>query len=86
LKVAVKSYKIPIEAPRDLIEAFFEKKKKALREILRHVSYSRTGKAHLNFKAEDRRILRNTLLNNWKYSKHYVDSAINSVIGLVKGG
>ncbi len=25
------------------------------------------------------------MLRGWKYSKHYVDSAINSVIGLVKG-
>lgn len=24
-------------------------------------------------------------LREWKYSKHYVDSAISSVIGLVKG-
>ena len=24
------------------------------------------------------------MLRNWKYSKHYVDSAINSIIALVK--
>ena len=82
---AVKAYKIPIEAPRDLIEAYFEVKRRALRGVLNHVTYSRTGKAHLNFKAGDRRKLRNDLLKDWKYSKHYVDSAINSVIGLVKG-
>ena len=81
----VKAYKIPIESPRDLIEAYFEVKKKALREILNHVTYSRTGKTHLNFRADKRRELRNKLLKDWRYSKHYIDSAINSVIGLVKG-
>ena len=82
---AIKAYKIPIEAPRDLVEAYFEAKKRALREVLDHVTYSQTGKAHLRFKAGDRRRLRNKLLNDWRYSKHYIDSAINSVIGLVKG-
>ena len=82
---AIKAYKIPVEVPRDLIEAYFEVKKRALREILSHVTRSRTEKAHLNFKAEDRRRLRSILLSDWKFSKHYIDSAINSVIGLVKG-
>ncbi|MCD6537653.1 transposase, partial [Candidatus Bathyarchaeota archaeon] len=82
---AVKAYRIPVEAPIDLIEAYFEVRKKALREMLDHVAYSKTGKIHLNFKADDRRKLRNTLLRDWRYSKHYIDSAINSVIGLVKG-
>ena len=81
----IKSYKVPIEAPRDLVEAYFEAKRKALRDVLDHVTYSRTGKAHLRFRAGDRRRLRNKLLNDWRYSKHYIDSAINSVIGLVKG-
>ncbi|MEM3790416.1 MAG: transposase [Thermoproteota archaeon] len=35
-------------------------------------------------KAEDRKKLRDELLKDWRFSKHYVDSAINSVIGLVK--
>ena len=80
-----KAYKIPIEAPRDLIEAYFEVKRKALREILSHIIYSQTGKAHLDFRADERRELRNRLLKDWRYSKHYIDSVINSVIGLVKG-
>jgi len=82
---AVKAYKIPIETPRDLIEAYFEVKRRALREILSHITYSQTKKTHLNFKAEDRRKLRNDLSKDWRYSKHYIDSAINSVIGLIKG-
>ncbi len=82
---ATKAYKAPIEAPKDLIEAYFEAKKKALREVLNHVTHSENGKAHLSFKAGDRRRLRNNLLKGWKYSRHYVDSAINSAIGLVKG-
>ncbi|MCD6537944.1 transposase, partial [Candidatus Bathyarchaeota archaeon] len=85
MEEAIKAYKIPVEAPRDLIEAYFEAKRKALRDVLDHVTYSRTGKAHLRFRAGDRRRLRNKLLKDWSYSKHYIDSAIDSVIGLVKG-
>ena len=81
----VKAYSIPINAPNDLINAYFEVKKKALREVFSDVVYSRRGKAHLKFKREDRRELRDRLLKDWRYSKHYIDSAINSVIGLVKG-
>jgi putative transposase len=80
---AIKSYRIPLEAPRDLIDAYFEVKKRALEAILSKVRLS--WKAHLEFESEDRRKLREELLRGWRYSKHYVDSAINSVIGLVKG-
>ncbi|MEM3809242.1 MAG: hypothetical protein QW342_04835 [Thermoproteota archaeon] len=64
---AVKSYRIPVEAPKD---------------FLAHVRFS--NKAHLSISREDRRKLRDELLKDWRFSKHYVDSAINSVIGLVK--
>ncbi|MEM2799369.1 MAG: transposase [Candidatus Bathyarchaeia archaeon] len=80
---AVKSYRIPVEAPKDLIEEYFKVKQKALDAIFSHVKISK--KAHLEFDGEDRKRLRDELLRGWKYSKHYVDSAINSVIGLVKG-
>ncbi len=80
---AVKSYRIPVEEPLDLIEAYFEVKRRALEAILSYVKSN--GKAHLDFKSNDRRRLRDELLKDWRYSKHYVDSAINSVIGLVKG-
>jgi len=80
---AVKSYRIPIEAPRDLIEEYFKAKQKVLDVILSHVRIS--GKAHLDFKREDRKALRDGLLRGWRFSRHYIDSAINSVIGLVKG-
>ncbi|MEM3415073.1 MAG: hypothetical protein QW575_05830 [Thermoproteota archaeon] len=63
----VKSYRIPVEAPKD---------------FLAHVRFS--NKVHLSLSREDRRKLRDELLKNWRFSKHYVDSAINSVIGLVK--
>jgi putative transposase len=79
----VKSYRIPVEAPLDLLESYLEVKKKALEAILSHVKFN--GKAHLEFRSGDRKRLRDELLRDWKYSKHYVDSAINSVIGLVKG-
>jgi putative transposase len=80
---AVKSFRIPVEAPLDLLESCFEVKKKALEAVLSHVKFN--GKSHLEFRNEVRKKLRDELLKGWKYSKHYVDSAINSVIGLVKG-
>lgn len=80
---AIKSYRVPIEGPKDLIEEYFKVRQEVLDVVLSHVKISR--KAHLNFGKDDRRALRNELLKTWKFSKHYVDSAINSVIGLVKG-
>ena len=81
----VKSYAVPIEAPRDLIDAYLEVKRKALEIVMTHVSYSSKGKARLRLKVEERRRMRNQLLEGWPYASHYVDSAMNSVIGLVKG-
>ncbi|MHA1595539.1 MAG: RNA-guided endonuclease InsQ/TnpB family protein, partial [Candidatus Baldrarchaeia archaeon] len=56
-----------------------------MEEILKHIKHSKKGKLHLRFGKEERKKLRDGLLKDWKYAKHYVDSAINSVIGLVKG-
>jgi len=80
---AVKSYRIPVDAPKDLVDSYFEAKRRALEVVLNYVKLN--GKAHLDFKNDDRKRLRDELLKGWRYSKHYVDSAINSVIGLVKG-
>ncbi|MEM2384927.1 MAG: hypothetical protein QXX99_02085 [Candidatus Bathyarchaeia archaeon] len=52
---AVKSYRIPVEAPKDLIEEYFKVKQKALDAIFSHVKISK--KAHLNLKDEDRKSL-----------------------------
>ena len=81
----IKAYSVPMTAPKDLLEEFFKLRKIALEETLKHVKYSKSGKAHLKFNKNDRKELRDRLLENWKFAKHYVDSAINSVIGLVKG-
>ena len=81
----IKSYSIPITAPKDLMEEYFKLRKIALEEIFRHVRYSKSGKAHLKFDKNKRKELRDKLLRNWKFARHYVDSAINTVIGLVKG-
>lgn len=83
---AIKAYSVPVTAPKDLIEEYFKLRKIVLEEeILKHVKYSKNGKAHLKFSKNERKELRNKLLKNWRFAKHYVDSAINSVIGLVKG-
>ncbi len=81
----IKAYSVPLTAPKDLIEEYFKLRKIALEEIFRHVKFSKTSKAHLRFNKSDRKKLRDKLLRNWRFAKHYVDSAINSVIGLVKG-
>ncbi len=81
----IKAYSIPLTAPKDLIEEYFKLKKTVLDEVFKHIKYSKSGKAHLKFNKNDRKELRDMLLKNWKFAKHYVDSAINSIIGLVKG-
>ena len=81
----IKAYSVPVDAPKDLIKEYFKLKKTALDKIFKHVKYSKNGKAHLKFDKNKRKKLRNKLLGNWRFAKHYVDSAINSVIGLVKG-
>ena len=81
----IKAYSTPITAPKELIEEYFKLKKIALDEILKHIKHSKSGKAHLKFSKKDRKELRDNLLRNWRFAKHYVDSAINSVIGSVKG-
>lgn len=81
----VKSYKIQVKAPRDLIEDYFGLKQKVLNTIFSHVKLSKSNKAHFELNKESWKKLRGELLRGWKYSKHYVDSAINSVVGLVKG-
>ncbi|MEM1586363.1 MAG: hypothetical protein QXX99_04830 [Candidatus Bathyarchaeia archaeon] len=53
---AVKSYGIPVEAPKDLIEEYFKVKQKALDAIFSHVKISK--KAHLEFDRKDRKELR----------------------------
>ncbi len=80
----IKSYAVPVKAPKDLIDAYLEVKRKALEAVIAYVSYSK-GKARLRLKAEERREIRSELLKDWPYASHYIDSAINSVIGLVKG-
>ena len=67
-----------------MIEEYFKLRKTVLDEVFK-VKYSKSGKAHLKFSKDKRRELRNRLLRNWRFTKHYVDSAINSVVGLVKG-
>jgi len=81
----IKAYSVPLTAPKDLLEEYFKLKKTVLDEIFKHVKYSKSEKAHLKFNKNKRKELRNKLLKNWRFAKHYVDSAINSVMGLVKG-
>ena len=81
----IKAYSVPVETPRDLIEEYFKLRKRVLKTVFEYVKFSKTGKAHLKFNKKDRKKLRDELLKNWWFAKHYVDSAINSVIGLIKG-
>lgn len=81
----IKAYSVPVTAPKELIEEYFKLRKTVLDEVFKHIKYSKSGKAHLKFNKNDRKELRDKLLRNWRFAKHYIDSAINSVIGLVKG-
>lgn len=81
----IKSYSVPSTAPKELIEEYFKLKKIVLDEVFKHIKYFKSGKAHLKFSKNDRKELRDKLLRNWRFAKHYIDSAINSIIGLVKG-
>ncbi len=82
---AIKSYVLPIEVPRDLIDVYIETKEKALELVMAHIFYSPRRKARLRLKAEESRRIRNKLLEDWPYASHYVDSTINLIISLVKG-
>jgi len=81
----MKSYGVPLTAPEDLLNEHFKLKRAVLDEVFKHVKFSKSEKAHLKFSRGKRKELRDKLLRNWKFAKHYVDSAINSIIGLVKG-
>ena len=53
---AVKSYRIPVEPPRDLVGSYFEVKGRVLEAVLSKVRFSE--EAHLELKNGDRRKLR----------------------------
>ena len=66
---AVKSYRIPVDAPPDLIEAYFEARKRALDAVLSHVRFSNNGKAPFGLQEGRSKKLRDELLRNWKFPK-----------------
>lgn len=73
----VRAYSIPIridEVILEFIEKYHEIAKTALQEILNTKKFTKV----------ERKQLRDTLLENWNYAAHYVDSAINQTLGLVK--
>jgi len=76
----IKSYGVPVIAPKDLIEEYFRLKKLLLDEIFKHVNFSKEGKAHLNFDKDKRKEIRDRFLENWGFAKHYVISLINEDI------
>jgi len=43
---AVKGFRIPVDAPKDLIDSYFEAKRRALEAVLNHVKFNR--KTHLD--------------------------------------
>lgn len=79
-----KSYLIPVEAPKDFLDDYLELKKKIFFELVKRIR--REGnKIKLKFSQEDRKVLRQKLVREWKYSKHYVQTAIHMVQSLLKG-
>ena len=64
----IKSYSVPVTAPKDLIEEYFRLKKLVLDEIFKHVKLSKRGKAHLRFNSRERKELRDKLLKEWGFA------------------
>ena len=76
-EIVVKAYSIPFQADEvvlKFIEEYHELARAALGEILKAERFTRA----------ERKRLRDKLLENWPYAAHYVDSAINQMLGLVK--
>ncbi|AFK21823.1 RNA-guided endonuclease TnpB family protein [Pyrococcus sp. ST04] len=73
----IRAYSIPIQADEvilEFIEEYHKLARKALQEILNAEKFTKV----------ERKQLRDKLLENWSYATHYVDSAINQMLGLVK--
>jgi len=76
-ETVVRAYSIPIQADEvilEFIEEYHEMAKTALQEILNTEKFTKV----------ERKQLRDKLLKSWNYAAHYVDSAINQMLGLVK--
>jgi len=75
-ETVVRAYSIPIHADETILE-FIEEYHKlastALQEILDAEKFTKV----------ERKQLRDKLLKDWSYAAHYVDSAINQMLGLV---
>jgi len=73
----VRAYSIQLQGDSvilEFIEEYHEMAKTALQEILNTEKFTKF----------ERKQLRDALLENWSYAAHYVDSAINQMLGLVK--
>jgi len=73
----VKAYSIPIQADDvilEFIEEYHKMARTALQEILNAEKFTKV----------ERKQLRDKLLKDWSYAAHYVDSAINQMLGLAK--
>ena len=79
-----KARSIPIKAPKDLIEAYHQIECKALQAILKQIQYTEKRKAKLVITNEFKKQLRKELLKNWKFTKNYVDSAMDMAYSIVR--
>ncbi|WP_457753356.1 hypothetical protein [Thermococcus sp.] len=76
-ETVVRAYSIPLQADSVIlkfIKEYHKLARKALQEILSGERFTKV----------ERKQLRNKLLKDWSYANHYVDSAINQMLGLVK--
>ncbi|CAB49750.1 RNA-guided endonuclease InsQ/TnpB family protein [Pyrococcus abyssi] len=76
-ETVVKAYSIPIQADGIILE-FIEEYHRMARVVLQEILNAE------KFTKFERKQLRDKLLEDWKYANHYVDSAINQMLGLVK--
>ncbi|NJE06982.1 transposase [Thermococcus sp. M39] len=76
-ETVVRAYSIPLQADETILE-FIEEYHRMAKVVLQEILNA--GK----FTKVERKELRDNLLKDWSYAAHYVDSAINQMLGLVK--
>ncbi|AHF81275.1 RNA-guided endonuclease InsQ/TnpB family protein [Thermococcus paralvinellae] len=76
-ETVVRAYSIPIRVDEVILE-FIEEYHKLARSALQEILGAR------KFTRVERKQLRDKLLKDWNYASHYVDSAINQMLSLVK--
>ncbi len=81
----IKAYSVPLdEFPDDFVEKYYIIKQRILKFLLTKIIYV-DGEAKLNASKEDYRYIRDSISEDWRWTRHYIDSALLQVSGMVYG-